>query len=182
MKSNWCTQTGVGAKLVLVLAVAVVAASVGSAAAKEPHKKHKSPFENPQMLQGIEHFNRHVQKVGKPTQSYPQPHGTKPYLNPHGSSDHPPLASGWWLGVSTHDYGHGPEVVYISHGSPASRIGLEQGDIIHEVDGIPVTTRWELSNAIRYSDGYVRLLIEDVRTGQYAYRMVRLARQTAYPY
>jgi len=169
--------------LALTLAVAFgAAASAGAAAAKDPHKKNKSSFDYRQMLSDIEHFDGRVQQVRKPTPSYTQPNKTKPYLHPHGSSDHPPLAGGWWLGVSTHDHGHGPEVVYISHGSPASRIGLEQGDIIHEVDGIPVTTRWELSNALRYSDGYVRLLIEDVRTGQYVYRMVRLARQNAYPY
>lgn len=183
MKSNLSLAAMVRAKLSLALVAALLAAaSAGSAEAKDPHKKQKGPFDFPSTLQGVEHFGGHVHKVGKPQHIYVVPKDKTPYLNPNGSSDHPPLAGGWWLGVSTQDTGHGPQVVFISYGSPASRIGLEQGDIIHEVDGIPVASRWELSQAIRYSDGYVRLLVEDVRTGQFVYRMVRLTRRQIYPY
>jgi membrane-associated protease RseP (regulator of RpoE activity) len=185
VKSNWSLAAVVRAKLALVLVAALfAAASASSAEAKDPPKKQKGSFDYQQLLNGMEHFDNypHVQQVGKPTQIYSKPKGMTPYLNPNGSSDHPPHLGGYWLGVSTEDFGNGPEVVHISYGSPASRIGLEQGDIIHEVDGIPVTSRWELSQAIRYSDGFVRLLVEDVRTGQFVYRMVRLTRRNLYPY
>lgn len=186
-------QAVVRAAWSLALAVAFAAASASAASAGDKHNNkdhnnhhnnnhHNGSFNSQQMFDNLQYFDNHTHKVGKSSQRFHQPKNVKPYLNPNGGSDHPPLAGGWWLGVSTQDYGHGPEVQFVSHGSPAARVGIEQGDIIHEVDGIRVATRWDLSQAIRYSDGYVRLLIEDVRTGQFVYRMVRLTQRNAYPY
>ncbi|MBX3415916.1 MAG: PDZ domain-containing protein [Pirellulales bacterium] len=178
------------AALVLLVGLAFAATIAGGATAGDHHhhknhnhhNQHQGSFNVQPWFGNLQQFDQQRHKVGKPSQVHHQPKQVKPYLNPQGSSDHPPHASGWWLGVSTQAFGRGPEVQFVSHGSPASRVGIEQGDIIHEVDGIPVSTPWELSQAIRFSDGYVRLLIEDVRTGDLAYRMVRLTRRVSQVY
>jgi hypothetical protein len=65
--------------------------------------------------------------------------------------------------------GYGERVVFVRYGGLASRLGLEPGDIILSLNGMPLTYRgsWTdaLSHAVYHDGGFVRLRIRDVRTG-----------------
>lgn len=66
-------------------------------------------------------------------------------------------------------YGYGERIVFVRHGSRASYLGLEPGDVILSMNGMPLTYTgsWNdaLSHAVYHDGGYIRLRIRDVRTG-----------------
>lgn len=65
--------------------------------------------------------------------------------------------------------GYGERVVFVRYGGRASHLGLEPGDIILSLNGMPLSYRgsWSdaLSHAVYHDGGLVRLRIRDVRTG-----------------
>lgn len=52
--------------------------------------------------------------------------------------------------------------------SPAQRYGLESGDILTRIDGVPVRNFIDLRNQINASSGTVTLRIRDIRSGTYS--------------
>lgn len=70
------------------------------------------------------------------------------------------------LGILGHFHrGHGMVVDSVVWGSPAERMGLEPGDIIRSINGRWLHSESDYFRALSYSDGYVQLLVEDVRSG-----------------
>jgi S1-C subfamily serine protease len=57
-------------------------------------------------------------------------------------------------------------VEYVPFGTPASRIGLEAGDVIRAVNGRWLRSQDDYFHALAHSGGYVRLVVEDVRSGR----------------
>ena len=64
-------------------------------------------------------------------------------------------------------HGIGVKVASVNPYGAAERMGLEQGDIVTQVNGRPIRGLWDLRRALDRSNGYVRLMVRDVRTGQY---------------
>jgi hypothetical protein len=66
-------------------------------------------------------------------------------------------------------YGYGERIVFVRPGSRASFLGLEPGDVLLSMNGMPLTYTgsWSdaLSHAVYHDGGYLRLRIRDVRTG-----------------
>jgi hypothetical protein len=66
-------------------------------------------------------------------------------------------------------YGYGERIVFVRPGSRASFLGLEPGDVLLSMNGMPLTYTgsWSdaLSHAVYHDGGYIRLRIRDVRTG-----------------
>jgi len=70
------------------------------------------------------------------------------------------------LGIYGHfEWGLGMVVDSVAWGTPAARTGLEPGDVIRAINGRPIQSEWDYFQALRYSGGYVRLTVQDVRTG-----------------
>jgi S1-C subfamily serine protease len=70
------------------------------------------------------------------------------------------------LGFHGHfEWGYGMVVDHVHWGTPASRIGLEHGDVILSINGRRLRGEWDYFRALRESGGYVRLVIQDVRSG-----------------
>src|SRR6056297_650115 len=65
-----------------------------------------------------------------------------PQLYKEGQVQHP------FLGVSLYKTDEGLEVTYVLPGSPAHRIGLQAGDVLEELAGIPLETLTEAHDAI----------------------------------
>lgn len=64
--------------------------------------------------------------------------------------------------------GYGYEILSVSWGSPASRIGLEPGDVVRSINGYPLTYygahHQAVAQAMNYG-GWLSMRIRDVRTG-----------------
>jgi hypothetical protein len=71
-------------------------------------------------------------------------------------------------------YGYGERIVFVRPGSRASFLGLEPGDVLLGMNGMPLsyTGSWSdaLSHALYHDGGYIRLKIRDVRTGHIVFR------------
>lgn len=70
-------------------------------------------------------------------------------------------------------YGYGERVVYVKHGSRASHLGLEAGDVLLSLNGYKLTYSGSWSDALSralYDGNYVRLKVRDVRTGNIYFR------------
>ena len=67
-------------------------------------------------------------------------------------------------------------LVFVRYGGRASQLGLEPGDIILSLNGMPLTYRgsWNdaLSHAVFHDGGLVRLRVRDVRTGHVVRREI----------
>ena len=78
------------------------------------------------------------------------------------------------FGFRSHtDYGVGEHVTYVRWGGRASRMGLEPGDLILSLNGMPLTFHGAWNHALRAAmadGGWVQLKIRDVRTGRIAFR------------
>lgn len=61
------------------------------------------------------------------------------------------------------EYGHGLVVERVAPFTPAARLGLEPGDVILRVNDQRIRRDGDLQRALRFSGGYVRLLVDDVR-------------------
>jgi S1-C subfamily serine protease len=60
----------------------------------------------------------------------------------------------------------GARIQAVVPGSPAHRAGLEVGDVIVAIDGLPVNTVQDLNQIVGSSLGIVRIVLRDVRTGR----------------
>lgn len=70
------------------------------------------------------------------------------------------------LGFHGHfEWGYGMAVDSVVWGTPAARIGLEGGDVILAINGHRLRSEWDYHRLLRASGGYVRLAIQDWRTG-----------------
>lgn len=100
----------------------------------------------------------------------------QPYLLPgSGQSDVPRL------GFQGHfDHGIGMHVEHVYYGTPASRMGLEPGDVIRAINGRWLRTQNDYFRELSYSGGYVRLVVQDVRSGRLVSRSAYLG--DAVPY
>ncbi len=84
------------------------------------------------------------------------------------------------LGISGSFTSLGVRVNAVDGGGPAERIGLEQGDVILTVDGVPVRTANGWINAMS-GKSFVRLRIRNVRGGPNVFRNVDLTSQNGDP-
>lgn len=70
------------------------------------------------------------------------------------------------LGIYGHvEWGLGMVVDSVVWGTPASRVGLEPGDVICAINGRPIRSEFDYFEALRYSGSYARLTVQDVRSG-----------------
>jgi S1-C subfamily serine protease len=70
------------------------------------------------------------------------------------------------LGIYGHfEWSYGMVVDDVLWGTPASRMGLEPGDVILAVNGCTLRSEYDYFRALRYGGNYARLVIQDVRTG-----------------
>lgn len=60
-------------------------------------------------------------------------------------------------------YGEGMHIDSVPWGSLAQRAGLEAGDVITHINGNAVRTEQDYFNGLRFSGGFVRLTVWDVR-------------------
>lgn len=68
------------------------------------------------------------------------------------------------LGLYGHmQYGHGMVVDSVPWGTPASRTGLEPGDVIVRINGRWIRSDHDYFQALRYCGGVCNLLVQDVR-------------------
>jgi S1-C subfamily serine protease len=102
-------------------------------------------------------------------------HGWKnvPKVTPGSVSD---PVSDFGLGISGKFTFQGIRVTSVDGGSPAERIGLEDGDVILAVNGIPVKTVSAWTSAMN-GNTFVRLRIKNVRGGPIVFRDVNLTDQ-----
>ena len=79
------------------------------------------------------------------------------------------------LGIQGHfEYGYGLVVERVRWGSPASRLGLERGDVIRGVDNRWLRTEADLRRQLRDADAAAQLTVRDVRTGRLLRRPVQV--------
>lgn len=79
------------------------------------------------------------------------------------------------LGIMGHiQYGRGMVVDSVNHGTVAARLGLERGDMIVRINDRQINNdrgyQEALWSAARYLDGYVDLVVVDVRSGRTTHR------------
>ena len=70
--------------------------------------------------------------------------------------------------------GTGMRINAVKPGTPAATTGLEVGDVLVSVDGRPLRNSGDFERAMQNVNGYARLGIRDVRTGNILYRSVQL--------
>ncbi len=92
----------------------------------------------------------------------------------HGFVPQPHLPQFGFASFNIH--GVGERVSHVRRAGLAARFGLEPGDIVLSMNGVPLTYRgsWNdaLYNAMANHGGWVRLKIRDVRTGFIAQRQL----------
>lgn len=71
------------------------------------------------------------------------------------------------LGFMGTDLHWGVRVDSVGYGSAARRIGLEPGDVIIALNGMPVRCMHDYHRALAQSGGVVELEVRDVRTGNH---------------
>jgi predicted metalloprotease with PDZ domain len=70
------------------------------------------------------------------------------------------------LGIYGHmEWGLGMVVDSVVWGTPAWRIGLEPGDVIRAINGRWIRSEFDYFQGLRYSGGFARIVVQDVRTG-----------------
>jgi membrane-associated protease RseP (regulator of RpoE activity) len=72
------------------------------------------------------------------------------------------------FGFASFNTGFGERVTNVRWNSRAARLGLEPGDLILSMNGIPLRYTGSWNDALRqamYDGGFVRLRVRDVRTG-----------------
>jgi len=70
------------------------------------------------------------------------------------------------LGIYGHfEWGLGMVVDSVAWGTPAAQIGLEPGDVIRAINGRWLHSDIDYFQALRYSGGYARIMVQDVRSG-----------------
>lgn len=79
------------------------------------------------------------------------------------------------LGFNGHvHYGYGMVVDSVNYGSFASRMGLERGDTIIRINNLPIlhdgSYNRAVRNAVQHRDGFLDLVVVDVRTGMTRHR------------
>lgn len=79
------------------------------------------------------------------------------------------------LGILGHiHYGRGMVVDSVNYGSLASRMGLERGDVIVRINNQPINTDQNYNQALvraqRFQDGFVDVVVVDVRSGRTRHR------------
>jgi PDZ domain len=70
-------------------------------------------------------------------------------------------------------YGFGERVTYVKWNGRAAQLGLEPGDVILSMNGIPLTYHGSWNDALRQAilnGGWVKLRIRDVNSGHVAFR------------
>lgn len=70
-------------------------------------------------------------------------------------------------------HGFGEQITKVRWNSRAARMGLEPGDVIVSLNGYPLRYHGAWNDALRQAvqeGGWVRLVIRDVRTGNFAHR------------
>jgi hypothetical protein len=70
-------------------------------------------------------------------------------------------------------YGFGERVTYVKWNGRAAQLGLQPGDVILSMNGIPLTYHGSWNDALRQAmldGGWVQLRIRDVNTGYVAFR------------
>ncbi len=104
------------------------------------------------------------------TQAQAQPPQQRLLLPPGGGSSVP------YLGFDSYFAGNGEHVTAVHHRGPARRIGLEPGDTILAVNGVRLRYDGHWYRLVQRAayQGYVTLAIRDWRSGQVAYRTIRL--------
>lgn len=64
-------------------------------------------------------------------------------------------------------YGYGMRIVAVNYGSPASRLGMERGDVIFSINGRRILSQYDYDGALQeaamYRGGYVSLTVRNVR-------------------
>jgi S1-C subfamily serine protease len=112
-------------------------------------------------------------RQGKVRQGNVRQGSSRQGLAPYAQVDPSPRYS---LGIYCRGVGSGVKVVGTVPGGAGERVGLEVGDIIVSVDGMPIADTSDLHEALQSSDGYVRLRVRDVRTARLTYCNVDLSR------
>lgn len=77
------------------------------------------------------------------------------------------------FGFSSFNTGFGERVTFVKPNSRAARLGLQPGDVIFSLNGIPLRYRGSWGDALRQAvldGGRVTLRIRDVNTGRIAFR------------
>ena len=109
--------------------------------------------------------------AGEPIRDYTAPHRQRttqdeyhqPYLGFQGTM----VAEGMWIAS-------------VAHGSPAASIGLEQGDIIVQVNDHKVNSRACYLNALNDSPDLCSVLVRNVRNGQLEWSQVQIRQSVQY--
>ncbi len=100
----------------------------------------------------------------------------------NGNGELPRPTSGVFLGVATEAAGggqQGAQVANVLDGSPASKAGLQAGDVITAVDGSAVTSPSELAQRIRSHESGDQVTITYNRNGTPNEVQVQLANRSA---
>jgi membrane-associated protease RseP (regulator of RpoE activity) len=85
--------------------------------------------------------------------------------------------SGVFLGVATRDATgdvQGAEIVAVAEGSPAAEAGLQEGDIVTDVDGTAITNASDLREQVRSRESGDQVTITYTRDGNSAQAQVTL--------
>lgn len=94
------------------------------------------------------------------------------------------VSSGPTLGIMAFPSGSGLEVTQVYSNTPASRLGLEAGDRIVEVNGQQIRSVADLQHSLRsasdYNNGQIRVLIDNVRARQGFYGAQRFVSRSTF--
>ncbi len=85
------------------------------------------------------------------------------------------------LGFYGHfEWGVGMVVDSVPFGTPARRMGLEGGDVIVAINGLWLRSDGDYHRALAYSDHYVQVTVQDVRSGRLVTRFAHLPHGSGY--
>ena len=128
-----------------------------------------------------------------PTQQIPQQRvQTQQYVGPGQVTPRwmppippvPPVYNGPKLGIEAYGKGSYIEVTRALPGTPAARLGLEPGDRILQINGLPVRSIPELQHLLQNSvyshSGQIRVLIDNVRARHGHWGAQRFVSATTY--
>jgi putative serine protease PepD len=98
--------------------------------------------------------------------------------NNGGQTPATPAPATAFLGVATQNATGGVEVLTVGANSPASKAGLQQGDVITAIDNTSITTTTALRSAIQSHEAGDTVTVHYTRDGQAATVKVTLATQS----
>jgi len=136
----------------VVAAVAVGSLLAATQAQADPPRRRVAPPPPPSAHRAAPP-NSHAAPPPAPTLRFapPTPHIAPPHHQ-------------YRLGLYGHmQYGHGMVVDSVPWGTPASRTGLEPGDVIVRINGRWIQSDHDYFQALRYCGGVCNLLVQDVR-------------------